>query len=350
MYLIGNRISDFPENIKNIADLRMLEMTRNRLTELPAMVDEDGTKRLFRPVEAIFADNSIKTVDDNFCATEDLETLNLTNNALTVFPNLYKVKIDGDEDSTIPAATLLDFSYNKISSFPKNFNGVKTETLNLTSNNFGENDDCKYGNNKHYFPDALAKSGSIVLNLQLACCGLDSIPAEALLINIEAKEKPEPSQIVALDLKGNRLRYIPYKFNLLNYPYFTGIDLSNNAFSIFPLNIFNVQAMSKVFLSGQYEIKGTGVNEVTVPCLKAFPQNVHKAFGLRVLDVSGNDIRKIIESDFPDQLTEFSVTDNPNLEMQVPSHVCTFIEMGRMFLYYDATQLITGCPILETEN
>lgn len=350
MYLIGNRISHFPENIKNIADLRMLEMTRNRLTELPAMVDEDGTTRLFRPVEAIFADNSITKVDDNFCATEDLETLNLTNNALTVFPNLYKVKINGDEDSTIPPATLLDFSYNKISSFPKNFNGVKTETLNLTSNNFGENDDCKYGNNKHYFPLALAETGSIVLNLQLACCGLDSIPAEALLINIDTKEKPEPSQIVALDLKGNRLRYISYEFNLLNYPYFTGIDLSNNAFSIFPLNIFNVQAMSKVFLSGQYEIKGTGVNEVTVPCLKVFPQNVHKAFGLRVLDVSGNDIRKIIESDFPDQLAEFNVTDNPNLEMQVPSHVCTFIEMGRMFLYYDATQLITGCPILETEN
>lgn len=186
------------------------------------------------------------------------------------------------------------------------------------------------------------------MNLQLACCGLDSIPAEALYINVDGT--PKPSQVVALDLKGNRLRYIPYEFNLENFHYFTGVDLSNNAFSIFPVNIFNVQAMSKVLLSGQYEIKGSGSNEVTVPCLKDFPPNIPKAFGLRVLDLSGNDIRKIRETDFPDQLAEFSVVDNPNLEMEVPSHVCTFIEMGRMYLYYDATQMITGCPILETEN
>lgn len=351
MYLIGNRISEFPVNIKYIADLRMLEMTRNRLKDLPALLDNDGETRLFRPVEAIFADNSITNIDDNFCATEDLETLSLTNNALTEFPNLYKDKINGDEQSLIPPASVLDFSYNKIHSFrgyaEGKFNGVKTETLNLTSNKF--NNEVNNVNGKYCFPKALAESGSIVLNLQLACCGLDSISAEALYINVEGKE-PQPSQIVALDLKGNRLRYIPYEFNLLKFPFFTGVDLSNNAFSVFPVNIFNVEAMSKVLLSGQYEIKGSGSNEVTVPCLKDFPPNIPKAFGLRVLDLSGNDIRKIRETDFPDQLAEFSVVDNPNLEMEVPSHVCTFIEMGRMYLYYDATQMITGCPILETEN
>lgn len=352
MYLINNRISAFPTNIKNIADLRMLDMTRNRLPELPEMIDGEG-KRLFRPVEAIFADNCITYMHDNFCATEDLETLSLTNNALTEFPNLYEKKIQGDELSEIPPASVLDFSYNKIYKFRKGdngiFNGVKTETLNLTCNKFDhdENKDSKSG--RYYFPHDLAESGSIVLNLQLACCGLDSIPAEALLIKVD-ENKTKPSQIVALDLKGNRLRYIPYEFHLENFPYFTGIDLSNNAFSIFPVNILNVQAMSKVLLSGQYEIKGTGSNEVTTPCLKVFPPNIPKAFGLRVLDVSGNDIRKIRETDFPDQLAEFSVAENPNLEMEVPSHVCTFIEMGRMYLYYDATQMITGCPILETEN
>ena len=68
------------------------------------------------------------------------------------------------------------------------------------------------------------------------------------------------------------------------------------------------------------------------------------------LDISGNDIRKIPETDFPTQLAEFNVQSNPNLEMVIPSEVCTFIQMGRMYLYYDATQMITGCPILETEN
>lgn len=160
LYLIGNRISDFPVNIKNIADLRMLEMTRNRLTKLPDLLDSDGKTRLFRPVEAIFADNSIKVMDDNFCATGDLETLSLTNNALEVFPNLYEKKINGDEQSVIPPASVLDFSYNKIRSFKGSedgsFNGVKTETLNLTSNKFNENTECVYDNGKkHYFPHDL---------------------------------------------------------------------------------------------------------------------------------------------------------------------------------------------------
>jgi len=42
-------------------------------------------------------------------------------------------------------------------------------------------------------------------------------------------------------------------------------------------------------------------------------------FGLRFLDVSGNDIRIISEEDFPSILMEFNVADNPNLEMTIPS-------------------------------
>lgn len=341
MYLIGNKISVFPENIKNIADLRMLEMTRNRLTRLPDL------ERKFRPVQAFFADNQITYMDDDFCGTDDIESFSVTNNALTEFPNMYKEKINGDPDATIYAATSLDFSYNKINSFrggkEGKFNGVKTETLNLTSNRFKTNkDNCDPKNdNRCYFPDDLVESGSIILNLQLANCELDSIP-EASFVGLK--------QLVALDLKGNRLRYIPTEFHLENFPYFTGIDLSNNAFSIFPSNIFNVQAMSKVLLSGQFEIKKMNGKEVTVPCLKVFPPNLSKALGLRALDISGNDIRKIAESDFPTQLAEFNVQSNPNLEMVIPSEVCTFIQMGRMYLYYDATQMITGCPILETAN
>lgn len=338
LYLIGNRVSEFPVNIKYIADLRMLDMSRNRLKELPNL------ERKFRPVQAFFADNQITRMDDDFCGTDDIESFSVTNNALTEFPNMYEEKINGDPDATIYGATSLDFSYNKINSFrggDDGFNGVKTETLNLTSNKFNENPNNKYGSSKVCFPKALNTSGSIVLNLQLANCGLDSIPNESF---------NKMKQLVALDLKGNRLRYIPNEFHLETFPYFTGVDLSNNAFSIFPSNIFNVQAMSKVLLSGQFEIKKMNGKEVTVPCLKVFPPNLSKALGLRALDISGNDIRKIPETDFPTQLAEFNVQSNPNLEMVIPSEVCTFIQMGRMYLYYDATQMITGCPILETEN
>lgn len=91
LYLIGNKISVFPKNIMNIADLRMLDMTRNRLKELPALVDASGNRK-FNPVQAFFADNQITYMDDNFCGTDDIESFSVTNNALTEFPNMYKKK------------------------------------------------------------------------------------------------------------------------------------------------------------------------------------------------------------------------------------------------------------------
>lgn len=336
LYLRSNLMVDFPTSIKNVEDLRMLDMSRNRLTTLPDL------ERKFRPVQALFCDNSITTMSDEFCTIDDVEELNVSNNRLTVFPNLFTKKIadeDPNKPSIYPAGTL-DFSYNKINRFADNFNGVKTETLVLTSNKFDENPDNKTANGKVVFPDALSETKSVVQYLQIANCGLDSL-SNSSVENLK--------QLVALDCLGNRLRYIPDCFNLETFPYLTGVDLSNNAFAQFPTNILNVQALSKLLLASQFEIKKVNGKEVTTPCLKKFPANIGKHIGLRYLALSGNDIQQISETDFPTQLAELDVTENPNLEMTIPSEACTFIQMGRMIVYFDEDQLILGCPAL-TDN
>lgn len=335
LYLRNNLMVDFPTSIANVEDLRMLDMSRNRLTTLPDLA------RKFRPVQAFFSDNSITSMSDNFCTTDDIEELNVSNNRLTVFPNLFKDKIadeNPDNPSIYPTGTL-DFSYNKINRFAEGFNGVKTETLVLTSNKFNENPNNKK-NGKVVFPDALSATKSVVQYLQIANCGLDSL-SNASVENLK--------QLVALDCLGNRLRYIPDCFNLEVFPYLTGVDLSNNAFSQFPTNILNVQALSKLLLASQFEIKIVNGKEVTTACLKKFPANLGKHIGLRYLALSGNDIQQISETDFPTQLAELDVTENPNLEMTIPSEACTFIQMGRMIVYFDEGQLILGCPAL-TDN
>lgn len=335
LYLRNNLMVDFPTSIANVEDLRMLDMSRNRLTTLPDLA------RKFRPVQAFFSDNSITSMSDNFCTTDDIEELNVSNNRLTVFPNLFKDKIadeNPDKPSIYPTGTL-DFSYNKINRFAEGFNGVKTETLVLTSNKFNENPNNKK-NGKVVFPDALSETKSVVQYLQIANCGLDSL-SNSSVQNLK--------QLVALDCLGNRLRYIPDCFNLEVFPYLTGVDLSNNAFSQFPTNILNVQALSKLLLASQFEIKIVNGKEVTTACLKKFPANLGKHIGLRYLALSGNDIQQISETDFPTQLAELDVTENPNLEMTIPSEACTFIQMGRMIVYFDEGQLILGCPAL-TDN
>jgi len=52
-------------------------------------------------------------------------------------------------------------------------------------------------------------------------------------------------------------------------------------------------------------------------CLKEFPSGMDQVFGLRFLDVSGNDIRIISEEDFPSILMEFNVADNLFIYIQI---------------------------------
>ena len=76
------------------------------------------------------------------------------------------------------AAETIDFTDNRISKFPEDFKGIRTETLSLSWNPIGE-----VKNGVSYFPSAFAKATEngqspervSIQNLETMNCNLDSI-------------------------------------------------------------------------------------------------------------------------------------------------------------------------------
>ena len=206
----------------------------------------------------------------------------------------------------------------------------------MTKNDFGKAN--KMDGKGVFPPNALA--GSKISHLLINNCELDSLPYESF---------KGLDYLEALDLSGNNLKYLPNEFNSRNLVYVTGLNLNYNRFGFFPIKVLELPMLNKLYLIGQWDIDKKGKE---IRPLKEWPDAIssYPAYAtLRLLDVSGNDIRKITEERFPSLLVEFNVTDNNNIEMTVPSSVCSKISSGLYRLVYDQNQYIQGCPILDVD-
>ena len=332
LYANNCGLTSFPMNFLDAENLVLLDLSGNRLEYLPQK-ENAMFKPKFAPIQAFFDDNRISRIDEFFCGTDDVEEFSASNNLLTEFPLIFNQTAVAGKYT----AETIDLSHNKISSF-EGFKGIRANTLTLSGNPIGELRPGKGGT--RFFPAAFCEAvedGKYPhrISLQLletANCDIDSISYKN---GFECFKYLE-----AWDLSGNRLRAVPSQFNVEAFPYLTGLSLNYNAFAEFPIQVFYVQKLYKLFIAGQTDRSGER------RCLRTFPSGLNTVFGLRYLDVSGNDIRIISESDFPATIFEFNVSDNPNLEMAVPSDICTKITTGEYTLYFDEGQYITGCPIL----
>lgn len=333
LYLTSCNLKVFPVEMKNAKKIGLIDMANNKLIELPDL------ERRIAPVQALFDNNRITRVSDTFCDTDDVETFSISNNLLTEFPNLFG---NGKGSASKYVCESVDFSYNHITHFKEGFLGANSKTLVLTGNRFGEREGGKV-KGKRTFPDDLSRTKSKMEHLQIGNCEIDSLPPSAFK-NLKT--------LIALDASGNYLKYIPYQFNVETLPYLSGLNLSMNSFSHFPVEVLNVQNLNKLYLTDQMEVVKNAGGQIVkeLRCLQKWPEKVQTHFALRLIDVSGNDIRKITELDFPVQLALFNVADNPNLEMTVPSATCSAIANGRFSLGFDSNQYILGCPILDVDN
>ena len=163
-----------------------------------------------------FSQFIIRHVEHNkiFCGTNDIEKFSIVSNHIEEFPLLFNQgAIDGKY-----AAETIDFTDNRISKFPEDFKGIRTETLSLSWNPIGE-----VKNGVSYFPSAFAKATEngqspervSIQNLETMNCNLDSITYTDGFQYFK--------NLQAWDLSGNNLRYIPYKFNVETFPYLTGL-------------------------------------------------------------------------------------------------------------------------------
>ena len=334
LYVTSCKLEKFPEELANATKIGLIDFTSNRLKKL------DGTKRRLAPVQAFFDHNQIEVIADDFCETDDIEKFSISNNCLTEFPNLFK---DGAKSKY--TASSVDFSDNHITHFKEGFLGIRAETLTLSKNPLGEG--YKTGSGKklrRMMPKELSETKSQISHLVLQNCEIDSLPPESFK-NLDILE--------ALDLSGNRLRYLPKEFDTRTMAYVSGLNLSYNCFSVFPLQAFTLPLLNKLYLTDQSDIvEDNRGNKKEIRCLKNWPTGLstYPAYAtLRLLDISYNDIQKIEEYSYPTLVTAFNVSENPNIEMTIPSDVCSKIGSGLYTLGFDSNQTIWGCSILDLD-
>ena len=335
MYATGCSLTKFPMDILDHDRLVLLDFSDNRLTYLP---EKPGAifKPAFAPIQAFFENNRITGIDEHFCGTDDVEKFVCSNNLIEKFPLLFnQTAIEG-----IYVADDIDFGYNKISSM-EGFMGIRTNTLTLSGNPIGERRAGK--GNTRFFPSAFAKAVDegryphrvYFEFLEMADCSVDSLSYEDGFKYF--------NHVTAWDLSGNPLRGLPSQFNVKTLPYLNGLSLSYCAFTQMPTALVGVMSLYKLYMEGQFSRKDGS------RCFKEFPTALNSMFALRYLDFSGNDLRVVPENNFPTLLFEFNLSDNPNIEVNMPASVCTKIANGQYAFGFDSSQYILGCAILDLD-
>lgn len=300
LYLTENKLREIPDNIRNLTSLGLLELTGNKLTTVPAMGDDVAL------VQCHVSNNELNSIPDNWFKTDDLELVDLSVNKLTTFPNMFSAKSKYQIEE-------VNLSGNQISSMPAGFKGINVEILNLNSNKLTR------------FPEEFSETGSIFNFIQVSNNLIDTI-TPASISNLKS--------LKAFECSGNKLRYMPYQFNVEAFPYMTAIDLSMNQFAVFPAEILYVNYLTELRIASQFDHQ-TGKKTMT-----AWPQGIDEHPALRVLDISNNDIRQVKK--FPSQLNFLNIMANPNIYITIPQDILVRLAMGTFVLYCDEDQNIEG--------
>lgn len=330
LYLNDNNIEEFPASAKNLKKLGLLDLAANKLHTIHPMED-------VALVQCYLDDNQLTTLPKNFCVTNDLENLSVSNNKLTEFPNIFTTNTEYYIGTVNFSDNYIDriagYDHASLSLTPdasgEVFQGIKASTLNLSGNRFAGG-----------IPAAFSLSKSDIEQLNFGYNELDSIGAVGL---------KGMSFTTALDLSSNRIDRAPSMDEILigqEMPFLTGIDLSYNRFTEFPQELFNGYGITTFFLSSQIGI----IDEnTTYRCFTKWPDGIEKYNGIKILKMDWNDIRVV--NNFPSNLSMLSINENPNITMEIPEIVCTRLQMGIFQMEYDTTQTgITGCPVLGIED
>lgn len=296
LYLTGNHLTQLPSNISNLKNIGLLDVSNNKLTEMPQLGLDVA------PIQIFMNRNRLRRLPADFCNVDDIESFVISENLLEEFPNIFDATSIFKQDA-------LDFSDNKLTHFPADFKGLVAEILNLNDNLFTT------------FPIELSATKSHVDFIQISHNRIDSFPPEALT-NLTG--------LKALDCKRNDLQYLPHTFNAEVLPYLSGLEISNNQFAIFPIHVLNVSSLADLRIADQYS------RTTERKTLRAWPEGIEKHYALRSFDISNNDIHRVIQ--FPSSLNFLNVSGNPNISMGVPADVVWRINNGYFRLVWDADQ------------
>ena len=316
IYMGFNNLKEFPDSseLKKMVKLGMIDCTNNQIEELHPFGKSINLAQVYLDY------NKIKTIPASggyFCGYTQLESFSASHNEMTEFPDIFNAK-------SAYVFQSVDFSYNKIAGFENGdaFKGVNASQINLSDNHLKT------------FPAVLFKSGSPMNYLVLAGNGMEKIPAGSL-------KGPNAYLLEALDLSYNYLSKLPDDFYAITLPYLSGLDLSFNCFSEFPVKPLDISRLQRLFVRYQRDKDGNRI-------LKEWPTGIYTCPSLSFLCLGGNDLRKIDDTISPN-IFYFEIADNPNISIDL-SAVCDYIRLGYYMLVYDVTQDIRGCDALNLER
>ena len=310
LYFLQNQLTELPASVGDMASLGMLNVMQNNIQgELPQFGEN------FAPQELSFDDNHITGVPEGFCSLDALDSFSISYNDLTSFPNCFS----SDPDNII--MTSINVAHNSIEKLPdaSEFNGVRVVTLTLTANPILT------------FPKELAETDSYVEVLVMQSCGMKEFPEGCL-------DGEYTSNLTTLDLQYNNLTDIPEDFSAETLPYVSGMDLSCNSFSSFPLEPLNILRMTAFSIRGQRNSEGER-------CLSDWPEGLYTHTGLRGFYIGSNDLRVIRDDSISTLIFYLDISDNPNIVFDA-SDVCAAWQAGAYYLYYDPDQEIINCDAM----
>ena len=316
IYMGFNNLKEFPDSseLKKMVKLGMIDCTNNQIEELHPFGKSINLAQVYLDY------NKIKTIPASggyFCGYTQLESFSASHNEMTEFPDIFNAK-------SAYVFQSVDFSYNKIAGFENGdaFKGVNASQINLSDNHLKT------------FPAVLFKTGSPISYLVLAGNGMEKIPAGSL-------KGSNAWMLEALDLSYNYLSKLPDDFYSTTLPYLSGLDLSFNSFSEFPVKPLDISRLQRLFVRYQRDKDGNRI-------LKEWPTGIYTCPSLSFLCLGGNDLRKIDDTISPN-IFYFEIADNPNISIDL-SAVCDYIRLGYYMLVYDVTQDIRGCDALDLER
>lgn len=328
IYMGYNRLKEFPEHedLAKMKKLGLLDLTNNQIETLHPFGKKINLAQIYLDYNKIKEVPGVLDEKGNkyFCGFEQMESFSISNNELTVFPDVFNARLA----NVCPS---INFSNNKISEFENgdDFKGLNVQQVNLS------------GNRLETFPSILFKKGSPMTYLVLSGNGMTEIPEGSF-------EGKYSASLEALDLSYNKLEDLPIDLSAVTMPYLMAVDLSYNRFDHFPMEPLSISGLSRYFIRYQSDKYGNR-------CLRELPQGIWQHLGLRYLLMGGNDLRKIEDETMSQcSLFYFEIADNPNITINV-SAICDYIYSmmyyyGMPMLVYDKTQDIRGCDYLDLEN
>ncbi|MDQ2100189.1 MAG: leucine-rich repeat domain-containing protein [Tychonema bourrellyi B0820] len=287
---IGNKLTEFPDAVLQLTNLKILNLSSNQITVIPEAI---GQLSHLRGLD--LRSNQITIIPEAIRQLSHLRGLDLRSNQITIIPeaiaqlsNLTELYLNSNQITVIPEAigqlsnlTRLDLSSNQITVIPEAIGQLSNLTgLDLRNNQIT------------VIPEAIAQLSNLT-GLYLSSNQITVIPeaigqlSNLTKLNLNSNQItviPEAigqlSNLTGLGLHSNQITVIPEAIGQLSN--LTGLYLFSNQITVIPEAIAQLSNLTKLYLYN---------NQITV-----IPEAIAQLSNLTGLGLSDNQITVIPEA------------------------------------------------------